>query len=96
MHCFVCLFVCFLLLFFLFFCFCFVCCCCCVLSKFRKYCLHGNVRLGSVDVLLVSSLTTCMTYYFGGRAPFLESPSNLPGPVSVFGDKCFLTEVNFC
>ena len=30
------------------------------------------------------------------RGPFLESPGNLPGPVSVFGDKCFLTEVNFC
>ena len=22
---------------------------------------------------------------------FLESPGNLPGPISVFGDKCFLT-----
>ena len=30
------------------------------------------------------------------RGPFLESPGNLPGPISVFGDKCFLTEVNFC
>ena len=29
------------------------------------------------------------------RGPFLESPGNLPGPVSVFGDKYFLTEVNF-
>ena len=28
--------------------------------------------------------------------PFLESPGNLPGPISVFGDKCFITEVNFC
>ena len=28
--------------------------------------------------------------------PFLESPSNLPDPISDFGDKCFLTEVNFC
>ena len=28
--------------------------------------------------------------------PFLERPSNLSGPISVFGDKCFLTEVNFC
>ena len=30
------------------------------------------------------------------RGSFLESPGNLPGPLSVFGDKCFLTEVNFC
>ena len=28
--------------------------------------------------------------------PFLERPGNLPGPISVFGDKCFLTVVNFC
>ena len=28
--------------------------------------------------------------------PFLESPGNLPGLISDFGDKCFLTEVNFC
>ena len=27
--------------------------------------------------------------------PFLESSGNLPGPITVFGDKCFLTEVNF-
>ena len=27
------------------------------------------------------------------RGPFLESPGNLPGLISVFGDKCFLTEV---
>ena len=27
--------------------------------------------------------------------PFLESPGNLPGP-SDFGEKCFLTEANFC
>ena len=27
--------------------------------------------------------------------PFLEGPENLPGPKSVFGDKCFSTEVNF-
>ena len=27
--------------------------------------------------------------------PFLESPGNLPGQISVFGDKCFFTEVNF-
>ena len=27
--------------------------------------------------------------------PFLESPGNLPGPKSVFGDKCFSTEVHF-
>ena len=30
------------------------------------------------------------------RNPFLESPGNLPGPISVFGDKCFLAEVHFC
>ena len=30
------------------------------------------------------------------RGPFRESSGNLPGPISVFGDKCFLTEVNFC
>ena len=28
----------------------------------------------------------------GGRDLFLESPSNLPGLISVFGDKYFLTE----
>ena len=33
---------------------------------------------------------------FEPRGPFLESPGNLPGPISVFGDKCFLTEINFC
>ena len=27
--------------------------------------------------------------------PFLESPGNLPGPISDFGDECFSTEVNF-
>ena len=27
--------------------------------------------------------------------PFLEGPENLPGPKSIFGDKCFSTEVNF-
>ena len=32
----------------------------------------------------------------GTRGPLLESPGNLPGPISDFGDKCFLTEVNFC
>ena len=30
------------------------------------------------------------------RGPFLETPGNLPGPISDFGDKCFFTEVNFC
>ena len=30
------------------------------------------------------------------RGPFLESPGNLSGPISDFGDKCFLKEVNFC
>ena len=30
------------------------------------------------------------------RGPFLKSPGNLQGPISVFGDKCFLTEANFC
>ena len=33
---------------------------------------------------------------FRTRGPFLESPGNLPRPMSVFDDKCFLTEVNFC
>ena len=28
--------------------------------------------------------------------PLFESPGNLPGLISDFGDKCFLTEVNFC
>ena len=32
----------------------------------------------------------------GGWGPFLESPGNLSCPISVFGDKCFLTEVKFC
>ena len=32
----------------------------------------------------------------GSRGPFLESLGNLSGPISVFGDKCFLIEVNFC
>ena len=32
----------------------------------------------------------------GVKTPFLESPGNKPGPLTVFGDKCFLTEVNFC
>ena len=31
---------------------------------------------------------------FQTRGPFLESPGNLSGPISVFGDKSFLTEVN--
>ena len=30
------------------------------------------------------------------RGPFLESPGNLSGPISVFGDKCFLAKVHFC
>ena len=30
------------------------------------------------------------------RGPFLESPGNLPGPISVFGDKFFWAEVYFC
>ena len=30
------------------------------------------------------------------RGPFLERPGNLPGPISVFGEKSYLTEVNFC
>ena len=29
------------------------------------------------------------------RGPFLESPGNLPGPISVFGDKCFLQKSIF-
>ena len=33
--------------------------------------------------------------YFVSWGPFLESPGNLPGPISDFGNKCFLTEVNF-
>ena len=28
--------------------------------------------------------------------PFLESPGNLSGPISVFGDKCFLTNSFAC
>ena len=28
--------------------------------------------------------------------PFLECTVHLPGPISVFGDKSFLKEVNFC
>ena len=32
----------------------------------------------------------------GTWGPFLESSGNLPGPISVFRDKFFLTEVNFC
>ena len=31
-----------------------------------------------------------------GPGPFLESLGNLMGAIKVFGDKCFLTEVNFC
>lgn len=27
--------------------------------------------------------------------PFLKSHGNLPGPISIFGDKCYSTEVNF-
>ena len=30
------------------------------------------------------------------RKPFLESPGNLPGMISDYGEKRFLTEVNFC
>ena len=33
---------------------------------------------------------------FSWQGPFLASPGNLPGSISVFVDKCFLTEVNFC
>ena len=32
----------------------------------------------------------------GAWGPFLESPGNLLGPISVFGDKCFLTKGKFC
>ena len=32
----------------------------------------------------------------GARGPFLESSGNFPGPISVFGDKCIIAEVNFC
>ena len=32
----------------------------------------------------------------GPTGPFLKSPGNLLGVASVFGDKCFLTEVDFC
>ena len=35
-------------------------------------------------------MLTCLPW-----GPFLESPGNLPGPISVFGEKCYLTEVNF-
>ena len=27
------------------------------------------------------------------RGSFLESPGNLPGPITVFGDNCFLREI---
>ena len=30
------------------------------------------------------------------RGPFLESPGNLPSPITVFGDNCFLREIKFC
>ena len=30
------------------------------------------------------------------RDSFLDSFGNLPGPKSVFDDKCFSTKVNFC
>ena len=33
---------------------------------------------------------------FGTRGPLLERPGNLSGPISVFGDKCFLAEGHFC
>lgn len=28
--------------------------------------------------------------------PFLKGPGNLPGLISVLGNKCFLTNVHFC
>ena len=33
---------------------------------------------------------------YRAKGLFLESPGNLPGPISGFGDKCFSTEVSFC
>ena len=47
----------------------------------------------------ISSLViTSLTLYYDiivTRSRYLESPGNLLGPISDFGDKCSLAEVNF-
>ena len=44
----------------------------------------------------ISSICVSLVFSSRTRGPFLKSPGNLPGPISVFRDKYFLTEVNFC
>ena len=47
---------------------------------------------------MISELVLVVDYRTprGSWGPFLENPGNLLSPMSVFGGKYFLTEVNFC
>ena len=52
---------------------------------------YGN----SLHVLLIPKLLVLEGQGMLIRGPFLERPGNLPGPIRVFGDKCFLTKSFF-
>ena len=58
--------------------------------------LEEKYRKTFMDLSLSDTIHQVGSQTKGPGGPFLESPANLPGPISVFGDKCFLTEVNFC
>ena len=54
--------------------------------------------LGVVVVVLffILKFTLGDVRFLRARGTFLKSPGNLPGAISVFVDKCFLTEVIYC
>ena len=66
-------------------------------SDFGK---NDMISMRSSSSNTTSKTKTIVTIYANRplslRRPFLESPGNLPGPISVFGDKCFSTKANFC
>ena len=65
-------------------------------SSFQGNCYRVEAGAEEEACHVMGCATHESTTSFDARSPFLESPGNLSGPISVFGDKCFLTEVNFC
>ena len=70
-------------------------------TKAEGECLPSSVQsphffpLGSNFIQRLNILLLYISLSLPNKGPFLEGPGNLPGPISVLSDKCFLTEVNF-
>ena len=78
----------------------------CFIQEKPSYVLGGRATSGSFAILQLTSAFYLRSLISGQSlsvfsisenwGPFLESPGNLQGPISVFGDKCLLAEANFC